>query len=191
MTESREPRTRADGDDTPDDLPLEDVIAVQGDATPDEQDAVITPDEMERVRATTLTELDRGEVGPDLTALDDTDVLDGLDLSDLRDGETDDPDVAAEEGLTYVPPTAPPLTFDDEDDEFATESDLTAQIRDALRADAATTELADRLLIATRGSTAVIRGVVDDISDSDAIVEVVEGIDGIETVVDQTELASG
>ena len=171
-----------------DDLPLDDVLEVQGDAPPAEQDAVITPDEMERARSATRTELDRGE-GLGGPALTDPASLDGLALDDLREGETDDPDVAAEEGLAYVPPTAPPLAFDDEDDELATESDLTAQIRDALRADAATSELADRLVIGTRGSTVVIRGVVDGIEDTDSIVEVVERVDGVRNVIDQTDVA--
>jgi hypothetical protein len=173
-----------------DDLPLDDVLEVQGDALPAEQDAVITPDEMEHARSATRTEFDRGDgsVGP---ASSDPASLDGLALDDLREGETDDPDVAAEEGLTYVPPTAPPLAFDDEDDELATESDLTAQIREALRADAATSELADRLVIGTRGSTVVVRGIVDGIEDTDAILEVVERVEGVKTVVDQTDVASG
>jgi hypothetical protein len=185
VTDSRRAASEAS-----DDLPLDDVLEVQGDAPPAEQDAVITPDEMEHARSATRTEFDRGDgsVGP---ASNDVTSLDGLALDDLREGETDDPDVAAEEGLAYVPPTAPPLAFDDDDDELATESDLTAQIRDALRADAATSELADRLVIGTRGSTAVIRGVVDGIEDTDAIMEVVERVDGVTNVVDQTDVASG
>jgi hypothetical protein len=185
VTDSRRAASEAS-----DDLPLDDVLEVQGDAPPAEQDAVITPDEMEHARSATRTEFDRGDgsVGP---VSNDVTSLDGLALDDLREGEDDDPDVAAEEGLAYVPPTAPPLAFDDDDDELATESDLTAQIRDALRADAATSELADRLVIGTRGSTAVIRGVVDGIEDTDAIMEVVERVDGVTNVVDQTDVASG
>lgn len=183
MTEERRATREAS-----DDLPLDDVVEIQGDATPAEQDAVITPDEMERARPATRTEFDRGEgsVGP---APNDAASLDGLALDDLREGETDDPDVATEEGLAYIPPTAPPLAIYDEDEELATESDLTAQIRDALRADAATTELADRLVIGTRGSTVVIRGTIDGPEDSDAIAEVVERVKGVEDVLDQTEVA--
>lgn len=172
-------------------LPIEDVIEIQGDSPPDEQDSVIDPDEIEHVRTATRTEIDRGETSVEPTSRDVVGSLDGLDLDDLREGETDDPDVATEEGLPYVPPTAPPMAFGDEDEGLATESDLTARIRDALRADAATTELADRLVIGTRGSTAVIRGVLDDIDDSDTIAEVVQGVDGVEEVIDQTDLAGG
>ena len=173
------------------DLPIDDVIEIQGDSPPDEQDGVIEPDEIEHVRTATRTEIDRGETSVEPTTRDVIGSLDGLDLDALREGETDDPDVATEEGLPYVPPTAPPLAFGDDDDELATESDLTARIRDALRADAATTELADRLVIGTRGSTVVIRGVLDDIDDSDTIAEVVQGVDGVREVVDQTDLAGG
>ena len=70
------------------------------------------------------------------------------------------------------------------------ESELTTRIREALRADSQTSVLEDRLIIGTRGSVAVIRGVIDDIDDSDAIVEVVSRVRGITDVVDQTELAS-
>lgn len=182
-------RRAASGEGT-DDLPIDDVIEIQGDSPPDEQDAVLEPDEIEHARTATRTELDRGEsVEP--TVRDDVGLLDGLDLDDLREGETDDPAVATEEGLAYVPPTSPPLAFGDEDDELATESDLTARIRDALRADPATTELADRLVIGTRGSTVVIRGVLDDIDEGDTIAEVIQGVDGVQEVVDQTDLAGG
>ena len=88
MTEER-PASR----DTSEDLPLDDVIEVQGDALPIDQDAVIDADEMERARPATRTELDRGDPMSD----------------DLREGETNDPDVAAEEGLVYVPPSDPPV----------------------------------------------------------------------------------
>ena len=71
------------------------------------------------------------------------------------------------------------------------ESDLTARIRDALEADAATTDLADRLVIGTRGSTVVVRGVVDDINDGDNIASVIERVAGVEEVIDETELADG
>ena len=83
----------------------------------------------------------------------DTESLDGLALDDLREGETDDPDVAAEEGLAYVAPSDPPFRVDAEDPEGievagaaddSGELDLTTRIRDALEADAATSGYADR-----------------------------------------------
>ena len=173
-----------------DDLPVDDVIDIQGDAPPDEQDAVLDPDQLERARSATRTELDAGYTIPDLEYAEGAAAtLDGLDLDDLREGETDDPEVATQEGLAYVPPNDPPLAADD--DGLTVESDLTDRIRAALRADAATSGLADRLVIGTRGSVAVIRGVVDGIEDTDAIVEVVERVEGVDTVIDQTDVATG
>ncbi|HEY7132900.1 MAG TPA: hypothetical protein VH440_11645, partial [Candidatus Limnocylindrales bacterium] len=60
---------------------------------------------------------------------------------------------------------------------------------EALRADSATSALADRLEIAVIGSTAIIRGQVDGIEDGDAIVEVASEVDGIDEVRDETEVA--
>ena len=97
------------------DLPIDDVMDVQGDAPPIDQDAVIGIDEIEHERTPTRTELDAGYSIPDLTlAGGEAAVLDGLDVDELREGETDDPGVAAQEGLTYVPPIDPPVVPDPE-----------------------------------------------------------------------------
>ena len=180
---------------------IEEIQSLQGEEMPVDQDAVLEPDEIETRRTPTRTELDRGEPAPDPKAEDgDTESLDGLALDDLREGETDDPDVAAEEGLAYVAPSDPPFRVDADDPEGidvagaaddSSELDLTARIRDALEADAATNGYADRLLIGTRGSTAVVRGIVDDVDDSDTIVAVIETVDGIDEVIDETALADG
>jgi hypothetical protein len=196
-------------------LPLEDVARIQGDVPPDDQDGVLEPDEIERVRSVTRTELDHGEPSPDPTvAGGEVAALDTLDLEDLRDGETDDPIAATEEGIPYVPPIDPPLRADPEEedgvvmaagpavsalsepyddshraDDLTAEPELAHRVREALRADAATTNLVDRLVVGTRGSTVVVRGIVDGIEDTDAIMEVVERVDGVENVVDQTEVA--
>ena len=202
----------------PDDVArIEEIADLQGDAMPVDQDAFLEPDEIETHREPTLTELDRGEAAPDRDGvLGVASTLDLLASEELRDGETDDPDVATEEGLTYVPPSDPPIRVDEEEpggieiaagaavsalsepyDEdhgselLSDESDLTARIRDALEADAATTDLADRLIIGTRGSTVVVRGIVDDIDDGDNIAAVIERVAGVEEVIDETELADG
>lgn len=215
MSESRrESPRRPDPDDV---AMIEEIQQRQGEEMPVDQDAVLEPDEFESRRTPTLTELDRGEPSPDLEAAEgDVATLDGLATDELRDGETDDPDVAAEEGLTYVPPIDPPTRADEEepggfevaagtgvsalsepyDEDHASEllseeSDLTARIRDALEADAATTDLADRLVIGTRGSTVVVRGIVDDIDDGDTIAAVIERVNGVEEVIDETDLADG
>ncbi|HET9084558.1 MAG TPA: BON domain-containing protein [Candidatus Limnocylindrales bacterium] len=205
--------------DDVEDLPLEDVIEIQGDVPPDKQDAVLEPDELEHHRTATMSELDGGYSIPDLVyAADEAAVLESLESlqsEDLREGETDDPGVAAEEGLAYVPPIDPPVIADPEaedgivpaagigisadsepyDDshrgiDLDPESELNLRIREALRADSQTSVLEDRLIIGTRGSVAVIRGVVDDVYDSDAIIEVVSRVKGITDVIDETELAN-
>lgn len=199
-----------------DDLALiQDIQQLQGEEMPWDQDAVLDPDEIEQHREPTLTEIDRGEPAPDLAGTaGELARLDGLAAEELREGETDDPVVATEEGLTYIPPSDPPFRTDPSDPdgiEVAAgsavsalsepydenhrselrpeEDDLTDRVRGALRADAATTDYADRLAIATDGSTAVVRGIVDDVDDADTIAAVIERVDGIETVIDQTELA--
>ena len=124
--------------------------------------------------------------------------LDELTDEELREGETTDPIEATEEGEVWLPPTDPPVVpvTDDPDgievpgsgEPDEAEGSLNAEIREALRSDASTSALADRLEIAVVGSTAVIRGVVDGIEDTDAIVEVVSGVDGIDEVRDETEV---
>ena len=207
--------TRRVASDPVRDLPTEDVVQIQGDEAPTDQDAILDEDDVEHGRESTLTELDHGyPVRDPVFEHGETETLDGLDLDDLRQEETDDPQAAAEEGLTYVPPIDPPVVADPEASDGITvaagqavsaesdpydqshrgsdltaEPELDARIHEALRADAQTAGLADRLIVGTRGSVAVIRGVVDDVDDSDSIVEVVTRVRGITDVVDETELA--
>jgi hypothetical protein len=210
---------RGGADDVVEDLLIEDVIEIQGDVPPDKQDAVLDDDELEHHRTPTLSELDGGYSIPDPAYARDEaavlETLESLELDELREGETDDPGVAAEEGLVYVPPIDPPVIADPEaedgivpgagigvsaesepyDDshrgiDLDPESELNLRIREALRADSQTSVLEDRLIIGTRGSVAVIRGVVDDVDDSDAIIEVVSRVKGITDVIDETELAN-
>ena len=213
MSEPRPPR-RLDADDV---AFIEEIQSLQGEEMPADQDAVLEPDEFESRRTPTLTELDRGEPAPDPETVEgEVASLDGLAIGELRDGETDDPDVATEEGLTYVPPIDPPTRPDLDDPEgieiaagtavsaldepydedhaselLPDELELTARIRDALEADAATTDLADRLIVGTRGSTVVVRGIVDDVNDGDNIAAVIERVNGVDEVIDETELADG
>jgi BON domain len=154
------------------------------------------------------TELDEGELG-----FSDKSTIEGLTEMDLRDGETDDPNVASQEGLTYVPPIDPPVisapddpqgariaagfgvSADDEPYDRSHQSELISgedemveRVRDALLADAATTGYADSLAIAARGRTVAVRGVVDDIDDSDDIVDVISRVAGVDEVIDEIEV---
>jgi BON domain len=193
MTTDRQRRPTPARRDLPDDdlSYVEEIQALQGEEMPDDQDAVIEPDEMERRRRASVTEIDHG-AAPDDPADDRATPgsLDGLAIDGLREGETDDPIAAAEEGLTYVPPSDPPVQPADQPGAMD-ESELTARIRDALRSDAATAPYADELTVATIGSRAVIRGSVDGIEDTDLIAEVVGGVEGIDDVVDETTITAG
>jgi len=192
--------------------PLEEELrALAGEEPADEQDGALDPDEIESREELTMTELDRLETRSSDPA--DLVSVDGLAAEGLRDGETDDPEVAAQEGLTWVPPTDPPFVVSDDpngievaaglgsgalDDPYdddhraedlSAESELNARIRGAIRADAATSGYADRIVIGTIGSTAILRGVIDDLNDADDLVAVVERVKGIDEVRDETEVA--
>jgi hypothetical protein len=216
-----DPRNRPD--DRPDGSTQsleDDLQELLGEEPPDEQDGAITIDEVETARVPTLTELDEGATTiPDRRYVSEAnpDAVASLDLaieSELRDGETDDPLVAIEEGQTWVPPSDPPTVPSDDpqgidiaagtgvegaieryDDDHGgggdlDEGELNARIREAIRNDAATSALADRLEIAVVGSTAILRGVVDDLEDGDNLAAVIEQVDGIDEVRDETEVAS-
>jgi hypothetical protein len=139
--------------------------------------------------------------------------LDDLTDSELREGETSDATEATEEGLTWVPPTDPPVVpdFDDPqgvkvaagfgvsaDDEpfdsshraelLTAEDDTDARVREALLADAATSAYAESLIIGSRDGTIVVRGVVDDIDDTDNIVDVITRVTGVDEVIDELEV---
>jgi hypothetical protein len=214
--ETRDVMTSRNG--PPDDRPnigttpfLEGLQALEGEEMPADQDAIVDPDEIEERRVPTQTEFDR--LDPDGRAADDADDIEGLGGGvggALREGETDDPDVAAEEGLSWVPPIDPPVVatpweddpvvaagtgvsaLDESYDEdnpgelLPEEGEINERIREALRADSATSRLADVLVIGVVGKTAIIRGVVDDDEDGDAIVAVVERVPGIDDVRDET-----
>jgi osmotically-inducible protein OsmY len=68
------------------------------------------------------------------------------------------------------------------------ELDLNGRVREALRADAGTADYADRLVVATIGSRAVIEGIVDGVDDTDVIVDVVSRVPGISEVDDRMTL---
>jgi hypothetical protein len=130
--------------------------------------------------------------------------LESLAATELRAGETDDPNEAAEEGFAWVPPTDPPLRVGDDGPEvaagFGTTSgdepfdadhhaaalsphdEMETRVLEALRADATTTGVVDELEIDAEGGVIRIAGAVEDLDDEDAIVAVVEGVVGVTTV---------
>jgi hypothetical protein len=138
--------------------------------------------------------------------------LELLTEDEIRAGETDNPDVAAEEGLTYVPPTDPPVIPSDDEEGLAVaagfggtaldepydadhhsgalsvDDEIAERVRDALRADAATSVFADRIVIGTLGDRVVLRGQVEDLVDAENAAAVAQRAEGVSEVVDEIEV---
>ena len=123
-------------------------------------------------------------------------------------GYTRKPEIAVEEGYSYVPPIDPPTTpggldnaevasglgvsaldepFDDghHSSFLPSDDEVSARVREALRADSSTTAYADRVAIEARRGTVILRGVVDDLVDSDNLLAVAEYVEGVDEVVDE------
>jgi len=66
---------------------------------------------------------------------------------------------------------------------------MSGRVREALRADAATTQYADDIEIESAGGVVLLRGVVDDIDDTDALAEVASAVDGVIEVRDELTVA--
>lgn len=141
------------------------------------------------------------------------DSIEALVASELRVGETTDPLLASQEGLAWIPPSDPvvvpdatspeglriasgfgttafdePFDADHHGELLPAEDEMTDRVREALRADAATSRYADILTIETEGGVATIRGVVDDILDSDDVMAVASEVTGIVEVRDQLKV---
>jgi hypothetical protein len=211
------PQHRAEQEPRPDPTPeqdegesaefLEQLAGTNSDGT-----AYFDAEDVEQLAGITMTDVYQGDTDVNHERVEgDAERFDLLVERELRAGETDDVMEAVEEGLTYVPPIDPPITFDHDDPEsievatgtdisardqsFAEsgldtahmgEDDMRALVRRSLRDDSATSHLADRLDIAVINGTVIIRGEVDDIDDTDNIVAVVSDIPGVEEVRDQT-----
>jgi hypothetical protein len=159
-------------------------------------------DDEREERELTHTEIYQGEL--------EAGVISG---DDLRSDETDDANVAAEEGLAYVPPIDPPVVPDPDDpegiqiaagfggaatdepydadhhsDALPVEDEMEARVREALRADSATSRYAETLVVGIRDGVVALRGVVDDLDDTDTIMEVVGRVSGVDEVIDQLDV---
>ncbi len=130
---------------------------------------------------------------------------------ELRAEETDDPNVAAEEGVTWVPPTDPPVVPGDEaqpvvaagfgstnieepfdadhhSEVVPADDERTARVLEALRSDASTSFLADRLTVDTDGSRVFVGGEVDDVDDEDNVLAVASLASGVVDVVSRIHI---
>lgn len=173
-------------------------------------------DEVDRLGELTDTDIYQGEleagVHDDLPTEPDAQNLELLTELELRAGETDDANVAAEEGMTYVPPIDPPVIPSDDPqgidvaagfgssaldepydrdhraEALTAEDDMSARVREALRADSLTSRYADSVVIGTRGGVVALRGVVDDVDDTDHMAAVAARVSGVAEVIDELEV---
>jgi hypothetical protein len=216
VTDSDNARDAQDTPLQPPDVPLEEKGSqLTGDQPEGDQVAYVRQGEVSDADGpVSQTEIYQGELeagaeGDEPTGAESVELLTER---ELRAGETNNPDVAAEEGMTYVPPMDPPVVPSD-DPEGATvaagfassaldepydrdhpsetlsdEDDMSARVREALRADAITSRYADSVAIGTRGGVVALRGWVDDVEDSDNMAAVASRVSGVEEVVDELEV---
>jgi translation elongation factor EF-1beta len=199
-------------DDTPlnpPDVPLDELgRELTGDQPEGDQVAYVRDDEIDVSELMTDTEIYEGELDRAAEG-----ALESLTDVDLRPGETTDPNVAAEEGLTWIAPIDPPVIPSDDDpdgleiaagfgasamdepfdddhrsEEVADEDEMSARVREALRADAATSRYADEIAIGTIAGRVALRGVLDDIEDTDNVLEVASRVAGVVEVVDELDV---
>ena len=188
---------------------------LEGTPQRDNQDPTFVEGEVDDLGSISDTEIYEGEleagVNPDLDT--DPESLELLTASELRSGETANPDVAAEEGEAWVPPVDPPVVADADspdgmtiaagfgstamDEPFdadhhsgllAADDEVSERVREALLADARTSRLANALEVETAGGVVRVRGVVDDLEDGDLIEEVASMVTGVTEVRDETEV---
>lgn len=177
-----------------------------------DQQAYIDAEDLDTLEGITMTDVYQGDVDVNQERVEGSaERFDLLEARELREGETDDVMEAIEEGYTYVPPIDPPTTIDRDhpetvevasgtdisardprhpesglDTAHMNDDDMSALVRRALRDDAATSHLADRLQITTINGTVIIRGEVDDLDDTDNIIGVVSDVPGVVAVRDET-----
>lgn len=183
-----------------------------------EGDGLASPGQLDQLEGMTDTDVLRGdlearppeEIQPDTPLRDSFERLESL---ELRAGETDDPGVAAEEGLAWIPPTDPPVTPSQEgewDPEIAAgfgttaldepfdadhhtsalpdDDEVAARVREALLADAATSRYADQVGIDVEGDRVVLVGRVDDLDDEDLLLSVASTATGVGEVTSRLEV---
>ena len=178
-----------------------------GDQADGDQVAYLREGELDEADQVTDTEMYEGEADSSAEG-----GLESLTELDMRAGETGDADVASEEGMTWVPPIDPPVIpsdnaeglemaagfgttgLDGQIDEdhraenLTDEDAVSARVREALRADAATSRYADELAIANASGVIAIGGVVDDIEDTDNVLEVAGRVSGVRDVIDEMDV---
>lgn len=188
---------------------------LEGSPTRDNQDPTMLEDEVGDLGRITDVEVYEGELEAGANPDVDTEPqsLDLLTATELRAGETDNPDVAAEEGEAWVPPVDPPVVADRSAPEGVTiaagfgssaldepfdadhhstflpaDDEVSARVREALLADSRTSRFAEQLGIETEAGVVTVRGTVADLDDGDLIEEVASVVTGVTEVRDETEI---
>jgi hypothetical protein len=220
------PRGSADGsadDGRGRDAPLEPpdaegpdkLLELQGERPLDEQAAWIDQSDTDDLGTITDTAIYEGELEARTGDQPDEPRAANLELlveRELRSGETANADEAAEEGMTWVAPTDPPVVPSDEpggaqvaagfgstsedepydldhhSDGIPGEDEMAARVREALRADASTSRYADEIAIGARDGIVTLRGVVEDISDGDDLLAVAQRVTGVDEVIDELDV---
>lgn len=211
----RDELPRAAGRDEPD--PVNEVIGdpalrgLAGFRDADDEGEPIGQDDVDTLGSMTDTEVYEGELEARVPYGDQPDepVAENLEMlteRELRAGETQDANVAAEEGEAWIPPTDPPVVpgdggqprvaagfgatsieepfdADHHADENLAEDERTERVLEALRSDAATSALAEGLHVTTDGDRVFVGGEVDDIDDEDRVLEVASTVTGVGEVV--------
>jgi hypothetical protein len=189
---------------------------LEGRRAPEQKSGTMDPADIDKLEGATPTDQYEGEEARITTASVDTD-LENLDLlaeRENRDGETEDAFKAAEEGMTYIPPVDPPTVPSDDYEAARVASGLSAtvfgepydadhhrqtvpgsdelaeRIYEALLADSSTTQYADQVTVEVKGDTAVLRGRVPDLVDSNNLAAVASYVSGIAEVVDEIEVVA-
>jgi hypothetical protein len=218
----RDEYPRAAGRDEVD--PVDEVLGddslreIAGFRDADDEGEPLGRDDVDSLGSITDTEIYEGDLEARLPYSDQPDEpvaanLEMLTEREFRAGETENADVAAEEGEAWIPPTDPPVIPGDDAqpqiaagfgstsqqepfdadhhaDENLPEDERTMRVVEALRADAATSTLADRLHVTTDGDRVFVGGEVDDIDDEDVVLEVASTVTGVDEVVSAIRVRS-
>jgi hypothetical protein len=192
--------------------PIEEQLRqLAGYRSADQQGEFPAADELDDLGQITSTDVYEGQLeagtADDLPGEPAAENLELLTELELRTDETDDPMEAVEEGFTYIPPIDPPVApggddnaevasglgmsaldeqyDEDHHDSFLSDDDeLSARVREAIRADSTTNQYARRIAITARDGVVTLRGVVADLVDSDNLLAVAEYVAGVDEVVD-------
>jgi hypothetical protein len=213
-TRNRRDTTPLNGPEPEDDEKLREL---RGDRPADDQGTgVFSADQVDGLGEVTDTDEYQGEIeaGVHDDLPDDPESLEMLTELELRDEETDDAAVASDEGMTYIPPIDPPTVPSDDlegaevasgfgvssidepydrdhHDSFELGDDeMVARVREALRADSATTQYAAAVVIVARGGVVTLRGQVADLEDSDNLLAVAGYVEGVVEVIDKLRVRS-